>query len=104
MYNILSGMLKLQAESLKGTDHQRATPVIHRLDEQQQKIEPPNSSNNHNWVLSSDSRTSQSLSWIQIEQVCYIGQLKICKIYCIMLRSKQYVLPIVCQLYVKMHV
>ena len=34
MYNILSGMLKLQAEALKGTNHRRATPVIARLDEQ----------------------------------------------------------------------
>ena len=62
MYNILSGMLKLQAEALKGTDHQQATPLIARLDENKRKIEPPNSSNNHNWVLSLDSRTSQSSS------------------------------------------
>lgn len=50
------------AEALEGSDHRRATPVIARLDEQQKKIEPPNSSNDHNRVLSSDSRTSQSSS------------------------------------------
>ena len=38
MYNILSGMLKLQAEALKGTDHWRSKPIIALLDEQQQKL------------------------------------------------------------------
>ena len=41
MYNILSGMLKLQAEALKGTDHRRATPIIAHLDEQQNKLNLP---------------------------------------------------------------
>jgi hypothetical protein len=54
-------MLKLQAEALKGSNHRRATPVTAHLDEQKKKkVEPPNSSNDHNWVLSSDGRTSQS--------------------------------------------
>ena len=41
MYNILSCMLKLQVEDLKGTSHWQYTPAIVCLDEHQKKLNLP---------------------------------------------------------------